>query len=209
MWKAASIVAAITLTAALTARAQVRVSEFASRGLEDWQTRSFRGQTSYQLVDIAGRRVLDARAHASASGLYRRVDVDLDVTPHLSWSWWVEAPLEVDDVRARTGDDFAARVYVVFSGGLRFWRTTSLVYVWADAAAPTETWRNPFTGQAAMIALRHGGGHRWQSETRNVVADYQRAFGKLPPQVSAVAVMTDTDQTGATAHARYADLRFE
>lgn len=192
---------------AAAANAALTVSEFAARGLEGWQERSFDGHTRYRIVDDDGRRVLDATSRGSASGLFRRLDnVDLATTPLLTWSWWIDEPVPSRDVRQRAGDDFAARVYVVFSGGWRFWTTTTLVYVWAHAEAPEEPWRNPFTEQAAVIPVRGGG--RWHEERRDVAADYQRAFGKDPPPVEAVAVMTDTDQTGAAAHARYADLRF-
>ena len=162
--------------------------------------------------------VLRACADGAASGLFRELDVDLERTPVLRWSWWIDAPVAVADVRTRAGDDFAARVYVVFSGGLAFWRTTSLVYVWADAGAPDGFWANPFTDNVRMLAVNRGAadsGSRsgarsgWNSVRRNVVDDYRAAFDAEPPSIAAVAIMTDTDQTGARAVARYGELWFE
>ncbi|HSG88421.1 MAG TPA: DUF3047 domain-containing protein [Pseudomonadales bacterium] len=203
--------AAILCSAAALAAAPVLpVSEFDARGLRDWSARSFDGVTRYALVDVAGERVLEARADDSASGLYRELDVDLDRTPVLAWSWWVEAPVPVGDARSKGGDDFAARVYVVFSGGLAFWRTTTLVYVWADEDAPIGSWANPYTRQAMMFAVSRGTPTQdWTEVRRNVADDYRKAFGRDAPAVVAVAVMSDTDQTGARARARYRTLRFE
>lgn len=189
------------------AAAGLRISRFASAGLEGWDRRSFAGRTDYALVASERGTVLEATADGSASGMFREIETDAVATPLLEWSWWIERPVTVDDVRAQEGDDFAARVYVVFDGGWAFWRTTTLVYVWADGDAPDDSWANPFTAQARMFAVRRGGGARWYQERRDLEADYREAFGKAPPPIVAVAVMTDTDQTGTRARARYADIR--
>jgi hypothetical protein len=203
-----ALAALVALPSWVAGAAPVAVSDFPGEGLAGWEARAFEGETDYRLVDDDGERALEGRADASASGLFRTLDVDLDATPRLSWRWWIDAPVRVDDVRTRDGDDFAARVYVVFDGGWAFWRTTTLVYVWGDADAPADDWRNPFTDQARMIALRRGGGGRWHEEARDVRADYRALFGEDPPPVAAVAVMSDTDQSGARARARWAELRF-
>ena len=38
--------------------------------------------------------------------------------------------------------------------------------------------------------------------------DYRRAFGEDPPRIGAVAIMTDTDNTGEEAVAWYGAIRF-
>ena len=48
---------------------------------------------------------------------------------------------------------------------------------------------------------------QWVMETRDVVADYKRCFGKKPPRVGAIAIMTDTDQTQSAATAWYGPIR--
>jgi hypothetical protein len=39
--------------------------------------------------------------------------------------------------------------------------------------------------------------------------DYKQAFGKEPPMISGVAIMTDTDNTGESAIAYYGDIPFK
>jgi hypothetical protein len=46
----------------------------------------------------------------------------------------------------------------------------------------------------------------WVSEERNIREDYRRFFGEEPPRVGAVAVMTDTDDTGDEVTAWYGDI---
>jgi len=46
----------------------------------------------------------------------------------------------------------------------------------------------------------------WVSEQRDILNDYQRLFGGEPRQLGAIAVMTDTDNTGGEALAWYSDI---
>jgi hypothetical protein len=45
--------------------------------------------------------------------------------------------------------------------------------------------------------------------TRNVYDDYQRVFGEEPGRITAIGIMTDTDNTGANVHACYGDIVFQ
>jgi hypothetical protein len=61
-----------------------------------------------------------------------------------------------------------------------------------------------------MIAIQGSGGlqGQWVSEQRDVLADYRRLFGEEPGEIAAVALMTDTDNTGLSARAWYGDIWF-
>jgi hypothetical protein len=37
--------------------------------------------------------------------------------------------------------------------------------------------------------------------------DYERAFGRTPPEIIGIGLMTDTDNTGEAATAYYGDIR--
>jgi hypothetical protein len=187
------------------------VARFSAGELDGWKSRSFAGETRYRLEIHAGRQVLHAVSKASASGLYREVTIDLKETPYLHWSWRVGNLLAMQDERSKPGDDYAARVYVVFSGGPFLWRTRAINYVWSSHQPAGSEWPNAFTANARMIAVRSGTAAvgQWVHESRNVYADYRRAFGEEPGQVSAIAVMTDTDNTGQTAEAWFGDIWFD
>jgi hypothetical protein len=192
------------------AASRIDVGRFSQGELDGWNERSFQGHTDYRLVEKDGTTVLQARSEASASGLYREIRVDLAQTPVLNWSWRTDALLRDNDERSRAGDDYPARIYVVFSGGMRFWRTRAINYVWSSQQPEGSEWPNAYTGNARMIAVSAGsaGLGEWQHLQRDVRADYRRLFGREPGRVDAVAVMTDTDDTGQQAMAWYGDIWF-
>jgi hypothetical protein len=49
---------------------------------------------------------------------------------------------------------------------------------------------------------------QWLNEKRNIREDYRRLFGDDIRYVDAVAIMTDTDNTGVEASAYYGDIYF-
>ncbi len=200
---------ALLAATAAAAAAVVAVGRFSAGDLSGWEEQSFAGHTSYQLVKDAGRRVLKARAAGTASGLFKEVKIDLRRTPILRWSWKVEGVLAKGDARTKAGDDYPARVYVVWPAFL-FWNTKGISYIWANKLPQGQAVPNPFTGKVMMVAVRSGPAQagRWLHEQRDVLADYRRLFGGEPEPVGAVAVMTDGDNTGGTVTAFYGDISF-
>jgi len=61
-----------------------------------------------------------------------------------------------------------------------------------------------------MVAANSGSSQldQWVSLSRNVAADYLRAFGHTPPPVSAIAIMTDGDNSNAHLTSYYGDIYF-
>jgi hypothetical protein len=202
---------ALGLLLAIPAGAErLDVARFSAGDLDGWKSRSFAGETQYRLEFHAGRRVLHAVSNDSASGLYREMTIDLKETRYLHWSWRVGNLPATKDERSKAGDDYAARTYVVFSGGSFYWRTRAINYVWSSHQPPGSEWPNAFTANARMIAVRSGVAEvgQWLHQSRNVYDDYRRAFGEEPAEVSAIAVMTDTDNTGQSAEAWFGDIWF-
>jgi hypothetical protein len=203
----------ILLGMALLAQAAdetVVIGRFSAGDLTDWQPKAFQGETRYAFDDQSGRRALFAQSQGTASGLYREIRVDLNRTPWLNWSWRVDRVLKGVDERTQSGDDYPARVYVVVSGGAAFWKTRSLIYVWSSHQPVGATWNNAFTGNARVMALRSGiqDAGRWVSEKRNIRTDFRQLFGEDLDAIDAVALMTDTDNSGQAATAWYGDLEF-
>lgn len=201
---------AVLLVASLPTLAQppsIQVSHFADQGLDGWTERSFHGHTRYRLDTRRG--LIEAESEAAASGLFRKIEVDLRRTPYLNWSWRVDRPLSIDNERNRAGDDFAARLYVVKDGGLVFWRTSAINYVWSGSQDRGSEWPNPFTDRAMMHVQRgREDSGRWHTEKRNVGEDFLRLFGTEINHIDAVAIMTDTDNSGGKVKAWYGEIWF-
>ncbi|MEZ5583519.1 MAG: DUF3047 domain-containing protein [Candidatus Competibacteraceae bacterium] len=200
----------IVLWSVSAAASEIMVGTFAEGELDGWIPKVFAGETRYRLVMDGDRRVLRADSQGTASGLYREITIGLERTPYLNWSWRVADVLSNVDERSKTGDDYPARVYVVASDDRLFWRTRALVYVWSNNQPIGSSWDNAYTANAKVIAVRSGkpATDTWFSEKRNVAADFQRLFGVDISHIDAVALMTDTDDSGQQATAWYGDIYF-
>lgn len=176
-----------------------------------WEVKEFKGRTYYAVVhDDDASHVLKAQSRDAASGLIFRKEYSLHDFPVLAWRWKVGNILDKGDETKKEGDDYAARVYVIFPHWF-FPRTKSINYIWANKLPKGRHVPNPFAGNAVMVAVESGRENvgRWMTERRNVYEDYRAIFGEEPPRVGAIAVMTDTDNTGGSATAWYDDIRIE
>jgi len=190
---------------------QLHIGMFSQGSIEGWKNRSFAGETAYTLVtDPTAGEVLKATSHGAASGLFLERRIDLEQTPWLHWSWKTEQLFSGIDETQKEGDDFVARLYIVVDGGLIFWNTRALNYVWSSSHQRGEHWPNPFTSNATMFAVESGnkGLGQWQHYSRNVREDLYRLTGKDVRFIDAVAIMTDTDNAGLQATTWYGDLFF-
>ena len=180
--------------------------------------------TRYTVVRDGAGFVLRAESDASASGLYRPLDLDPRVHRVLSWRWKVEGMLARSDPRRKEGDDYAARVYVAFrydpaSAGAwerarygafrllygRYPPGLALNYVWESRLPVGTVLDNVYSARAKVVVVRSGAAEAgtWVTETRDIYADYRRIVGGEPPRVEGIALMTDTDDTGDRAVAYY------
>jgi hypothetical protein len=187
------------------------IGDFA-RGLDAWRQRSFKGETVYQVVELDGEMVLEAHAEGTASALYRSMSIDLNKTPYLHWRWRIEKTFgdEIDE-RTRSGDDYPARIYVVRRGGLAFWRTWAVNYVWSSGQPAGERWPNAYAGDNVQMWALDSGGARageWVSHVRDVRADFKAALGMDIDKLDGIALMSDADDTGGSARAWYGEIRF-
>lgn len=178
------------------------------KDIQGWEEKSFVGHTQYAIVEEGENYVLRARAEGTASGLYKKTKYDVREWPYLSWRWKVTQLPEKGDVRSKETDDYGARVYVVFPRFLK-WKTKTINYIWARTFPKGESTPNVWLPQnAVMIAVQSGADSlgRWIAEKRNVYEDYGRIFSEEPPEVGAIAVMSDADNTGGKAEAFYDDF---
>jgi len=198
----------------VTEKATNRVANFNQGDLSGWEEKSFKGNSQYKFVEVKDNgqliKVLRASTEGQASGLFKDVDIDLQKTPYLHWSWQVKNLLEGNDERSKGGDDYPARIYVVVSGGAFFWNTKAINYVWSSNQPQGSEWPNAYTSNAKMIAVQTGKEKvgQWVKEKRNVREDLKRLFGDDLTQIDAIAVMVDGDNTGQSATSFFGDIYF-
>lgn len=185
--------------------------------------------TRYNLVDDEGITVIRADSESGAAGLSRTLRVDPVEFPWLRWRWKINNTIEKADLRTKAGDDFPARLYVMFDYPLdklpfaerlqlRLARAlfdphlpaATLCYVW-DGKATVETIApSAYTDRVKLIVVESGATRlrQWVDMERNIAHDFRAAFGEDPPPVSGIAIATDTDNTGAVATSFFGDIVF-
>jgi len=188
----------------------LKIGLFSEGDLTGWEEQSFEGNTQYQLVEGEQGQVLSAYTHAAASGLFREIEIDLTETPYLNWSWKIENIYSSNNEKSREGDDYPVRIFVVASGGIFFWRNMAVNYTWSSNQQIDSQWESAVTNNAMMLAVRSGDSEvgQWVSEKRNIRDDFNNLFGVDITEIHAIAIMSDSDNTGQSATAYYGDIFF-
>ena len=190
----------------------IPIGEFSQQKTVEWLPEKFVNETLYSISMVDGEMALKAVSQSSASGLIRKIRIDIEKFPFLNWRWRIENKLPGSfDETQKSGDDYAARIYVVVSGGIAIWNTRALNYVWAKNSPKGATWPNAFAkNNAVMAALRSSEAaiSKWHTEKRNVREDFFNLFGKNVRFIDAVVLMTDTDNTQKEVTAYYGDIYF-
>lgn len=205
--KAFSVVLLLCVSISCAHADEITVSRFATDGIKGWESKSFKGTTEYKIVQEDGRTVLKAHAKGAASGLTKKLKFSPQIYRYLKWNWKVAGTIAQGNEKTKQGDDYAARVYVVFPGRF-FWQMRALNYIWANKLPKGEYVPNAFTSNAMLLAVESGPSKagQWVTEQRDILADFRKVFGEDPPEAGAIAIMTDTDNTGAEATAWYGDI---
>ena len=203
------------MTIATSASAQTSelnlLGEFSSDWKKSWIERKISEKpTLYEVVEQDTNKVLRASSINESSALWHSLELYPGRIGTISWKWKVDKLLS-DDIneKSKKGDDYAARVIVVFEPHLVSWKTRAICYVWAAKEPVGTIFRNPYAQSVAMVVVQSGKENKgkWLSEERNFVSDYRKAFDGHPEMVSAVAIMVDTDNTNHEAVTWFDDIK--
>jgi hypothetical protein len=126
--------------------------------------------------------------------------------PYLTWRWKVAQLPAGGDFRRMMADDQAAQILVAFEDN------RVLSYIWdsnapkgaAEAATPF-----PFVHVFAVVCESGSAAlNRWVSESRNVVADYERAYSRQAPRVKGLRLQINSQHTGTVAESYFGAVAF-
>lgn len=185
-------------------------------------------QTRYKLVSKEDRTVLHASADMASSGLLHRTLIDPHRKPWLQWEWKINDVVEEADNTRRATEDSPVRIILGFDGdkeslpfqdqvvfetakmltGHEFPYAT-LMYIWENKAPVGTIIRSTHSGRVRMVVASQGseGIGKWHTLTRNIVEDFEKAYGEKPGKLIGIGVLTDTDNTGDSVEAWYGDIR--
>jgi hypothetical protein len=194
--------------------------------------------TRFELADIQGQRALKVSTQASYGSWVHDLP-NVNARP-LQWRWRLDLPLSAGktapDILSKAGDDAALKVCILFDHPLervpfiertklRIARSLSgedlpaatLCYVWDSVYSPGLQGANPYTRRVRFITLQGKGSAlgQWQTESRDVAADFAQLFadeapaGSATPRLRAVLVGADSDNTGSQSIGWVANLQWQ
>jgi hypothetical protein len=223
----------ILLLAALLQAEPVWIGKFAGSGdvPAPWKVVPLRDTrpTSYRLASVMDRAAVEARVDRSMAALTRPIEVDLARTPVLCWRWFVDGVVAKGDIRKKSGNDFAARVYVGFDipdselGALTKMKIgfarkvlgmsvpdAAVTYVWDNRSSVGTSLKSPYSQQQQIVVAQTGQGEagQWVSERVDVAADFARAFAGKSGRPVVLAIASDGDNTKSSGRAAFSDIHF-
>ena len=171
----------------------------------DWQIKMNHGKPDISVCNET-ESCLHLKSVKSSFALEHSVDVDPAEMPFLTWHWKVAQLPGGGDFRRAATDDQAAQVLVAFSD------KRILTYIW-DTSAPKGTMQS-----ASNIPLVHifavvcqsgaADANQWVAESRNVAADYERAYGRPAPRVKGLRLQINSQHTGTIAESYFGEVAF-
>jgi hypothetical protein len=171
----------------------------------DWQIKINHGRSDISVCSD-GDSCLHLKSNRSSFALEHRVDVDPSQMPYLTWKWKVAQLPAGGDFRHASTDDQAAQVLVAFDD------KRILTYIW-DSSAPKGTIQSasniPLVRIYAVVCQSGAGeANKWITESRNIAADYERAYGKAAPRVKGLRLQINSQHTGTTAESYFGEVAF-
>jgi hypothetical protein len=214
------------VTPTASAAAQTPWSESAS----GWQHHTLPGKsaTQYVYTRLDGRDTVAVHAKSSASLLRHKTHIAASDLGRVRFSWKVPELIADADMTQRDADDSPVRIVLAFEGDRSKFSAknamlselshaltgepmpyATLMYVWCNTRAPGTVIHNPRTDRIRKVVVESGSKNlnQWLDYERDVRADFENAFGEPPGALVGVAIMTDTDNTQATARAWYGKVR--
>jgi len=187
---------------------------FAANWRNSWREQSlFSKPTVYRVTRDKSKPVLHAISQSANSGLLRELKLSpADYPVRLRWQWKIAQTLDAEaSEKTRSGDDYVARICLVFETSIIPLRTRSIQYVWSSREPVGASYRSPYSKQVGMIVLQSGdqAAGQWLSEERDIIADYRKYFGRDPKEISAIGIVVDSDNTKTDGEAWFADLQIE
>ncbi len=176
--------------------------------------------TDFRLDSTQDRLSIRAEGRSSDSGLVLPVNIDVEGCPYLEWDWRVEKLQEGASLYEADLEDVAASLWVMFGdpepgpwGAITAPKPVpTLRYVWTTDKIQEETIIDSPSQPGVIRSIVVQGGMvsplAWESEKRDLAADYQAAFGGQPKSnVLALALVTGNYHTQEPVVAHYGAAR--
>ena len=189
---------------------KVTVFDFTEEEYKTLKVKKVKGRTSWSLSSNENGNYIRAEAEGKGSGLGKEVNIDLSKTPFINITWKVEKDLSGIDENSKKGHDYAARVFVVKKTGSTALSNKAINYVFSSNNKINENWPSPYTKKSIdyVLSTTTENFNTWVTVKANVKEDFMKLHGLDVVNLSAVAIMTDTDNSKLKAISYYQNIYF-
>lgn len=186
----------------------------------------------FEIVDLAGERVLRVQSDAAYGNLLHPWPASGPATiRQIAWRWRLDQALTRSDLASRAADDVALKLCVLFDmpatqlpwtdrmqlALASAWMgeplpAATLCYVWDRLLPVGRVVPNAYSARVRYLVVDSGaaGLGQWSAHQRDIAADFAQAFATEReglPRAMAVAVGSDTDNTGERTIGYVGDVR--
>ncbi len=188
----------------------VKIFEFTDEEMKTLQVRKVKGKTTYTFGSNENGNYLKAEAEGKASGLGKKVKINLIKTPFINITWKVEKDLSGIIENSKKGHDYAARVFVVKKTGVTPLSNKAINYVFSSNNSVGENWPSPYTKKSIDYVLSTTNEHQneWVTVKANVREHFKNLHDLDVKELNGVAIMTDTDNSKLKAISYYQNIYF-
>ena len=188
----------------------VKIFEFNDEEMITLKVRKLKGKTTYTLGSNDKGNYLKAESEGKASGLGKKVKINLIKTPFINITWKVEKDLSGIIENSKKGHDYAARVFVVKKTGLTPLSNKAINYVFSSNNSVGENWPSPYTKKSIDYVLSTTNEHQneWVTVKANVREHFKNLHDLDVKELNGVAIMTDTDNSKLKAISYYQNIYF-
>ena len=188
----------------------VKIFEFTNEEMKTLQVRKVKGKTTYTFGSNENGNYLKAEAEGKASGLGKKVKINLIKTPFINITWKVEKNLSGIIENSKKGLDYAARVFVVKKTGVTPLSNKAINYVFSSNNSVGENWPSPYTKKSIDYVLSTTNEHQneWVTVKANVREHFKNLHDLDVKELNGVAIMTDTDNSKLKAISYYQNIYF-
>ena len=192
---------------------EIKVFEFTKLELSDLEVRKVRGANNKTLYSIGSNEngnFLKAIADNAASGLGKKIKIDLNKTPFINITWKVEKDLPDIKENSKKGHDFAARVFVIKKTGATPLSNRAINYVFSSNNVIGFNSPSPYTKKSIdnVLATTKENLDEWVTVKANVKEDFKRFHDLDVDELDGLAIMADTDNSKMIAIAYYQNIYF-
>ena len=191
----------------------INVFEFTNSELSKLEVKKVRGadnKTDYSLGSNENGNFLKAVADNAASGLGKKLKIDLNKTPFINITWKIEKDLPGIRENTKKGHDFAARVFVIKKTGATLLSNRAINYVFSSNNEVGFNSPSPYTKKSIdnVLATTKDNLNKWITVKANVKEDFKRFHNLDVNQLDGLAIMVDTDNSKMEAISYFQNIYF-